>query len=52
MTGALRQAILDGADAATLADPALCPGSLKADAGRLVDQGVTTAEEVRRVLGD
>lgn len=51
LTPALRQAILDKADAATLSDPRMCPGSLREDATRLVRAGQTTEEEVRRVLG-
>ena len=47
----LRQAILDQADAATLSDPQYSPGSLAADAQRLVRAGRTTPEEVRRILG-
>jgi type II secretory ATPase GspE/PulE/Tfp pilus assembly ATPase PilB-like protein len=50
MTPALRQAILDGADVARLSTPELCPGSLRADAQRLLDAGRTTPEEVQRVL--
>ncbi|MBU0618084.1 MAG: GspE/PulE family protein, partial [Planctomycetes bacterium] len=50
MSPALRQAILDGADVARLAAPELCPGSLREDAQRLLDAGLTTLEEVRRVL--
>ena len=51
LSAVLRQAILDGADVSALAQPALCPGSLRADAQRLVDAKLTTADEVRRVLG-
>lgn len=51
LSAALRQAVLDGADVAALAQPALCPGSLHADAQRLVDAKLTTEDEVRRVLG-
>ena len=50
MSPALRQAILDGADVARLSAPELCPGSLREDAQRLLDAGLTTPEEVRRVL--
>jgi len=52
MTSALRQAILDGADVSTLSAPALCPGTLRDDARRLLEAGRTTAEEIRRVLGE
>ena len=51
LTPALRQAILDQADAETLSDPAICPGSLRQDALRLVRAGQTTEDELRRVLG-
>ena len=51
LTPALRQAILNEADTATLSHPAICPGSLHEDARRLVQAGRTTEEEVRRVLG-
>lgn len=51
MTAALRQAILDGADAAALSTPALTPRSLRQDAQRLLDAGRTTPEEVQRVVG-
>ena len=51
MTPALRQAILDGADVARLAAPELCPGSLRADADRLLQSARTTVEEVQQVLG-
>ncbi len=51
LTPALRQAVLDGADAAALAATVAASGSLAADAGRLVESGKTTAEEVQRVLG-
>lgn len=50
MTPELRQAILDGADAAQLSTPELCPGSLREDAQRLLDAGRTTPEEIQRVL--
>jgi general secretion pathway protein E len=52
MTPTLREAILDGADVATLARPALGPGSLRDDAKRLLKAGRTTPEEIRRVLGE
>jgi type II secretory ATPase GspE/PulE/Tfp pilus assembly ATPase PilB-like protein len=51
MTPALRQAILDGADVARLGAPELSPGSLREDAGRLLEAGRTTPEEVQRVVG-
>jgi hypothetical protein len=47
----LRQAFLDGADAAELADPRFSKGSLRADAERLLKAGRTTEDEIRRVLG-
>ncbi len=50
LTPELRQAILDGADAARLSAPELSPGSLREDAQRLLDAGRTTPDEVRRVL--
>lgn len=52
MTPSLRQAILDGADACQLSSPDLCPGSLRADAQRLLDAGLTATEELERVLWD
>ena len=52
MTSALRQAILDGADAAALGTQELSPGSLRADAQRLLASGQTSAEEIQRVLWD
>jgi general secretion pathway protein E len=51
MSPALRQAVLDGADVVALSRPENSPGSLSADAERLVAAGRTTPEEVRRVLG-
>ncbi len=52
VTAGLREAILSGADSAALSNPSLCPGSLRTDAQRLLDVGLTTPEEVRRVIGD
>jgi len=51
LDSALRRAILDEVDTAALADAASGSGSLRADAERLLRDGLTTAEEVRRVLG-
>lgn len=51
MTPALRQAVLDGGDATDLARPEIAPGSLRADAERVLAAGRTTMDEVRRVLG-
>jgi general secretion pathway protein E len=51
LTAVLRQAFLDGADAAELADPRFSKGSLRADAERLLKAGRTTEDEIRRVLG-
>lgn len=51
LTPLLRKAIIDDADVATLSAPALCPGSLHADAERLIRAGRTTPGEARRVLG-
>jgi general secretion pathway protein E len=51
LTPALRQAVLDGADVTALSRADAGPGSLHADANRLVASGKTTADEVRRVLG-
>jgi len=51
MTPLLRRAILEGADAARLAAAPLMEGSLRSDAERLLQMGVTTPAEVQRVLG-
>jgi general secretion pathway protein E len=49
MTPELRQGVLAGLDATDLA--ALCPGSLRAAAERVLAAGRTTAAELERVLG-
>ena len=51
VTDALRAAILAGADSIALSSSELCPVSLHADAQRLLDAGVTTPEEIFRVIG-
>jgi type II secretory ATPase GspE/PulE/Tfp pilus assembly ATPase PilB-like protein len=51
MNEALRAAILAGADAQALAQSNCCAGSLRDDAQRHLYNGVTTLDEVQRVVG-
>jgi hypothetical protein len=51
MSPALREAVLAGADVTELTRVEMQPASLREDARRLIAQGWTDENEVKRVLG-